>query len=411
MKKDIVIVGGGIVGLMCAYHLNKRGREVTVIDKSNITDGTSFGNAGLLSAFKKNPLSYPGVITDTLKLMLKGESPVSIHPSLDLKLYRWLWRFIRSANPERLQHTLALFEKYGERALDIYKTLDQCDDFDFHLLSNGLLMVYTEEQSFHKKVQASQDSSKFGVYTPTKTQTFAPFLNDEIQGSVLLKENASLDPGVFMQQMKNYLGKQGVEFILDEEITKLEFNQNRVKTLISAQHTYEPETCILATGADFGLAKQAGSDYVMTPAKGYSITFTMKEQLKPNVALLFPDLFIAMTPRENTVRLTSKLELGAKANLNRKQLDSILKNLQHYSKDFVIEDPTEWFGFRPLTPNDIPILGYDEQYTNLVHANGLGWLGVTFGPAVGEIIANLILNDGCNSKSDDILLFSSFYQG
>jgi len=410
MKKDIVIVGGGIVGLMCAYHLNERGREVTVIDKSNITEGTSFGNAGLLSAFKKNPLSYPGVITDTLKLMLKGESPVSIHPSLDPKLYRWLWRFIRSANPERLQRTLALFEKYGERALDIYKTLDQRDDFDFHLLTNGLLMVYTEEQSYHKKVQASQDHSKFAVYTPTETQTFAPFLNDKIQGSVLLKENASLDPGVFMQQMKHYLMEQGVEFIVDEEITKLEFNHDRVNRLISTGHTYEPETCILATGADFGLAKQAGSDYVMTPAKGYSITFTMEEQLKPNVALLFPDLFIAMTPRENTVRLTSKLELGAKANLNRKQLDSILENLHHYTKDLVIEDPVEWFGFRPLTPNDIPILGYDEQYNNLVHANGLGWLGVTFGPVVGEIIADLITCDGCNTKSEDVLLFSSFYQ-
>lgn len=411
MKKDIVIVGGGIVGLMSAYHLSQQGREVTVIDKSDITQGTSFCNAGLLSPFKKNPLSYPGVITDTLKLMLKGESPVSIHPSLDLKLYRWLWKFMRSANPERLKRTLALFEKYGERALDIYKALDQREDFDFHLLTNGLLMVYTEEQSFQKKVQASQERSKFGIYNPTETQTFAPFLNDTIQGSVLLKENASLDPGVFMQQMKHYLMEQGVELVLNEEITKLEFHNNSVTQLISTKDTYEPKTCILATGADFGSAQQAGSDYLMTPAKGYSITFTMEEALKPNVALLFPDLFIAMTPRENTVRLTSKLELGANAGLNRKQLDSILENLHHYAKDFTINDPVEWFGFRPLTPNDIPILGYDERYSNLVHANGLGWLGMTFGPAVGEIIANLITRDGCNAKSDDVLLFSSFYQG
>jgi len=67
-------------------------------------------------------------------------------------------------------------------------------------------------------------------------------------------------------------------------------------------------------------------------------------------------------------------------------------------------------GSVPLTPNDIPILGYDEQYNNLVHANGLGWLGVTFGPVVGEIIADLITCDGCNTKSEDVLLFSSFYQ-
>ena len=96
MKKDIVIVGAGCIGLMSAYCLLKSGRSVTVIDKGDITDGTSFGNAGLLSAFKKAPLSAPGVLFDTLKLMLKGESPASVHPTFDLHLYKWLLKFAAS---------------------------------------------------------------------------------------------------------------------------------------------------------------------------------------------------------------------------------------------------------------------------------------------------------------------------
>ncbi|HHD74368.1 MAG TPA: FAD-binding oxidoreductase [Nitratifractor sp.] len=410
MKRDIIIVGGGIIGLMTAYHLRELGREVCVIDKSDISSGTSFGNAGLISPFKKNPLSYPGVISDTLKLILKGESPLSIHPTLNPMLYRWLWNFVRSANKNRLERTLALFEKYGERSLNIYQNLNQLDEFNFHLMSNGLLMVYTEEKSFQKKKEHAQDSENFAIYTPEETLDFAPFLNKKIKGSVLLKENASLDPGLLMRQMKEYLLKSGVEFILNEEITKLEFQNNQLSKLISKKSRYEAEQIVLATGANSTLAKQADNNYIMTPAKGYSITFEMEDALKPKVALLFPDLFIAMTPREKSVRLTSKLELGAKAGLNRKQLNSILENLRKYSIEFTINESEEWFGFRPLTPNDIPILGYDKKYKNLIHANGLGWLGITFAPAIGEIVTNLITKEKENAKSDDILLFSSFYQ-
>lgn len=101
MKKDIVIIGGGIVGLNCAYFLQKAGRQVTIIDENDITNSTSFGNAGLLSSYDKTPLSYPGVVTNTLKLMLKGQSPVILHPTTDLKIYNWLTKFILSANEKR----------------------------------------------------------------------------------------------------------------------------------------------------------------------------------------------------------------------------------------------------------------------------------------------------------------------
>jgi len=412
MKKDIVIVGAGCIGLMTAYCLQKSGKSVTVIDKGDITDGTSFGNAGLLSAFKKAPLSAPGAIPDTMKLMLKGESPASVHPTLNLHLYKWLLKFAASSTQARLKRTLALFERYGKISLEMYQEMVEEDKMDFHFCKDGLLMIYTEQKTFDDKASHCDDKNAYEILSKERTKEYMPILNDKVVGSILLKENGHIDPGEFMLALKKHLEEEGVEFLLNEEVTKLEFNGSKVNKIRTNKGEYEAETFILSTGADDTLAKQAQNKFMMTPAKGYSITFEMDEVLKPKTSSLFADLFIAMTPRRNTVRMTSKLELGTtNPEIVRKQIQSIHNNLALYSNDFEKRNMVEWTGFRPLTPNDIPILGYDERYNNLVHATGLGWLGITFAPAIGKIINDVITINKRNETNEDILLFSSFFQG
>ncbi|MBU0923635.1 FAD-binding oxidoreductase [bacterium] len=412
MKKDIVVIGGGCIGLMTAYCLLKSGRDVTVIEKGNITDGTSFGNAGLLSAFKKAPLSAPGAIFDTLKLMLKGESPASVHPTFDLHLYKWLLKFAASTTEARLKRTLALFERYGRISLDMYETMVKEDGMDFHFCKDGLLMIYTEQKTFDIKAAHCNNPDAYEILSKERTKEYMPILNEKVIGSILLKENGHIDPGEFMIELKKYLEGKGVEFLLNEEVTKLEFEGSKVSKIRTSKGVYEAETFVLSTGANDTLAKQAKNRFLMTPAKGYSITFKMDDTLKPKTSSLFADLFIAMTPRRNTVRMTSKLELGTtNPDVVRKQIDSINKNLSLYTNDFVKKDIVEWSGFRPLTPNDMPILGYDENYNNLVHATGLGWLGITFAPAIGKIINDVITIDKKNNTNADVLLFSAFYQG
>ena len=412
MKKDIIIVGGGCIGLMSAYCLVKSGRSVTVIDKGDITDGTSFGNAGLLSAFKKAPLSAPGAIPDTLKLMLKGESPASVHPTFDLHLFKWLLKFAASSTEARLKRTLALFERYGQISLDMYEAMVKEDGMDFHFCKDGLLMIYTEQKTFDIKAAHCDNPDAYEILSKERTKEYMPILNDKVIGSILLKENGHVDPGEFMLELKKFLENKGVEFLLNEEVSKLEFNGSKVSKIHTNKGAYEAETFVLSTGADDSLARQAKNRFMMTPAKGYSVTFKMDDALKPKTSSLFADLFIAMTPRRDTVRMTSKLELGTtNPAVVRKQIDSIHKNLSLYSNDFVKEDMVEWTGFRPLTPNDIPIIGFDENYNNLVHATGLGWLGITFAPAIGKIVSDVVTIDKKNTSNTDILLFSAFYQG
>ncbi|AXX91826.1 FAD-dependent oxidoreductase [Malaciobacter molluscorum LMG 25693] len=414
MKKDIVIIGGGIVGLNCAYFLQKAGRQVTIIDENDITNSTSFGNAGLLSSYDKTPLSYPGVVTNTLKLMLKGQSPVILHPTTDLKIYNWLTKFILSANEKRCKKTMMLFEKFGEISLQFYEKMIKEDNLDFDYHRDGMLSVFTEDKSYEDKLKKYNisDDDRFEILNHLQIKEYVPTITSKAKGAILFKKNAHFDSRRVMSELKRHLEEIGVEFILNERVEQLDIKNDKIKYIItSSGNLYKAEHTIMSTGYQTLLARQCNKELVMTPAKGYSITFDMPIELKPKTSTLFNDLFIVMTPRRDNVRLTSKLEIGSTdPKVIQKQIDSIKNNFFAYNESFDMKNEVTWTGFRPLTPNDIPLIGKDEKISNLTYAMGLGWLGMTFAPAIGSIISDLVANDKTNAQSDGILMFSGFYQ-
>ncbi|MGD9623890.1 MAG: NAD(P)/FAD-dependent oxidoreductase [Arcobacter sp.] len=414
MKRDIIIIGAGIMGLTTAYELLKAGRKVTIIDENDITDSTSFGNAGLLSAFDKGPLANPGIVFNTLKLMIKGESPVNIHPTLDTKIYKWLWKFVNSANKDRLKRTLALFEKYGHISNDAYEKMQNIDGLDLDFHRKGMLSVFTEQKSYNKKLldYSIKNDDVFEIIEKNKIKEFIPCITNDVKGAIHFKRNTHFDPKRTMLELKRYLKENGAEFILNERISHIKYSDSKIESISSALNTYEADTYIMSTGYQTLLADKVNQNLIMTPAKGYSITFKMPKELQPVTSTLFSDLFIVMTPRRDDVRITSKLEIGSTNHqIVKKQIESIKENFKKYTVPFIMEDIVEWTGFRPLTPNDMPLIGRDEKYKNLIYGMGLGWLGMTFGPALASILKDLIVNDLENKNSDDILLFSGFYQG
>lgn len=411
MEQKVIIVGAGSVGLSCAYYLHKNGFKVTVIDEHDISDGASFGNAGFISPFKKYPLSHPGIIGKTLRLILKGKSPLEFYPSLDKNIYEWLFKFAANANQNRLRRTLYLFEKYGEQAILGYEKIctDENLDFDFHRL--GSLLVFTQENSFKQRLRVHKDSQEVKLISKEQTVDYIPFLKDNIEGAFWIDKNAHIDPALYMKNMKDFLQKDGVEFVLNEEIIDIEKDGSKITKVFSKNKSFSADLFVFSTGYKTKIAKKAGCDLGLIPTKGYSVTFKIKDSLKPKIPALLNDLFVVITPRKNDIRITSKLEIGAKDSLpNDQKIDKFIKNLTEYCIDFEMKDEIRWAGFRPLTPNDMPLIGRDENLQNLLHANGLGWLGLTFAPAIGEIIAKMAKNNLSNTECEDILLFSGFWQ-
>ena len=97
----IVIIGGGVIGLCTAYYLRKKGHEIIVVERNDITDGCSFGNMGYISPSHFIPLATPGIVSQGLKWMLRSSSPFYIKPRLDLDLIRWGMTFWKKANAKK----------------------------------------------------------------------------------------------------------------------------------------------------------------------------------------------------------------------------------------------------------------------------------------------------------------------
>src|SRR5690349_24014989 len=102
----VVIAGGGVIGLCSAYYLLKEGHEVTVIDRGDITDGTSFGNAGYVSPSHFVPLATPGIVAQGLRWMLSSTSPFYIKPRFNIDLIKWLMTFRKQANAQTVERNV-----------------------------------------------------------------------------------------------------------------------------------------------------------------------------------------------------------------------------------------------------------------------------------------------------------------
>jgi D-amino-acid dehydrogenase len=102
LGKEIVIIGGGIVGLSSAYFLNAAGHQVTVLDQRDMTTGASYVNAGYISPSHIIPLSAPGVMKKGIKWMFNSSSPLYIKPRLQPEFLKWALAFNKSCSADHV---------------------------------------------------------------------------------------------------------------------------------------------------------------------------------------------------------------------------------------------------------------------------------------------------------------------
>jgi len=400
-KNDVTIIGGGVIGLCCAYYLQKAGYNVTIIDKGNITTGTSFGNAGYVSPSHFTPLASPGIVAMGLRWMLSSTSPFYIKLRLDADLIRWCFTFWRNANKQRAQqnasHLNNLLRLSRELTTDMKNQLGN----HFRMEEKGCLMLYktlaTEKHEIELAVEAKQFGIETKILTAQEVQELEPDVEVSVKGGILYPIDAHLHPGEFMNTLRDHLQMNHVRMQLHTTVLDFEKNGNRISAVITDKGKLSCGELLMANGSWLPeTATKLGIKILLQPGKGYSMTF---QNVKNNLhypAILIDDR-VAMTPMGKDLRIGGTMEIsGLKSPVLRKRAESIFNAALHYYPDLSITIPLVddiWYGYRPLTPDGLPYIGRHSRYENLLMAGGHAMLGLSLAAGTGKVVEEIISNN------------------
>jgi len=393
----VLIIGGGIVGLTSAYYLQKKGYEVTVLDKGDITDNCSFGNAGMIVPSHFVPLAAPGMIKQGIRWMFDSKSPFYVRPSLNGNLINWGLKFMKHATAKHVSQSAVPLRDLSLLSKKLYEGLAKEPDFDFELTNNGILAFYKTEKAGEEEAHLAARAIELGldmaVLTADECRALQPDLKLDVLGAVHYRCDAHLYPTKLMNALLQYLLNNGVKIERGRAVDKIETVGNRIMKVFTGNTAWEADQYVLATGSwSPAVAKMADVKISLMPGKGYSF-MEPEPQQRLTIPALLCEARVAITPMNGQIRYGGTMELDKiNTRINMQRVKGIVESVPAYFPDLKPALPAEkdiWYGFRPSSPDGLPYIGRSEKRENLIIATGHGMMGLSLGPATGLLVSQI----------------------
>jgi D-amino-acid dehydrogenase len=409
----IGILGGGIIGLSSAYYLNREGHNVTIIDQSDLSDGCSHGNAGMIVPSHFVPLAAPGMISKGLRWMFDSTSPFYVKPRFDKELIKWGYHFYRSATKEHVQKSAPALKEISLLSKSLYREWKQQLPFDFGYDERGLLMLYQTKETEHEEAETAKMARKYGIeahiLSSSEVQKLEPYVKVNSRGAVYFPGDAHLIPQKLVSHLINYLKHKGVQFQSATTILDFITENQKIKIIKTDKGEFAFDEVIMALGSWSGkVSQQLHLNLPMQAGKGYSF---LLDDVAKNVRIpsIFLEARVAVTPMANSLRFGGTMEIGGvNHSINMKRVKGIVDSIPKYYPDMKISMPLKekvWHGLRPCSPDGLPYIGRSDRFENLIIATGHSMMGLSLGPATGLLVAEIIDH---KKSSMDIELFRPF---
>ncbi|WP_442590020.1 NAD(P)/FAD-dependent oxidoreductase [Pedobacter sp. AW31-3R] len=392
-----IIIGAGIIGLSSAYYLQQAGWEVTILEKGDLSDNCSFGNAGMIVPSHFVPLAAPGMLEKGIKWMFNSKSPFYVRPSLNMDLIGWGLKFMKSANKQQADQAAVPLRDISLLSKDLYGDLTTAIG-DFGLTNNGILMLYKSEKVGEEELHIAEQARSLGLdvasLSAAETQQLQPDLKLNVLGGIHYRCDAHLNPNQLLLLLQQYLLKKGVKIIKNTEVTKIIQEKGNISKLIAGGEEYVADRYVLASGSwSPEVAKRAGFKIPLMPGKGYS--FMVNDALKNmHISALLCEAKVSVTPMGGKIRFGGTMEIdGINSRINMNRVKGIVESIPKYFPDLQPEIPAIkdiWYGFRPCSPDGLPYLGNSDVLKNLTVATGHGMMGISLGPATGKLVSELV---------------------
>jgi D-amino-acid dehydrogenase len=369
---------------------------VTVLEQGTPGCASSHANCGTLTPSHAAPLAAPGTIGLALRWLFKPDAPLRIRPRPDPALLRWLIAFARRCNwrdylaTTRVKAPLLLYS----RAL--VEELVHGEGLDCEFESGGTLNVYRDERNFEQSRAMYARLAEFGVRVEAIDASGVlerePALKPGVVGGLFHPADASLRPDRYAAELARIVRAAGGRIEEGACVQGLVREGSRISEVVTSAGRHAGRDVVLALGAwSPRFSRESGLRIPIQPGKGYSITYTRPASC-PRIPLTLKEPAVCVTAWESGYRLGSTMEFaGYDTSLNRTRLDALRRGAAEFLHE--PEGPSvteEWYGWRPMTPDDLPMLGRAPGVDNLVVATGHGMLGVTMSAATGQLVADVI---------------------
>lgn len=393
-----MIIGGGIVGLCSAYFLQKEGHKVTVLDKSDITSGASFVNAGYITPSHIIPLASPGMISKGIKWMFNSSSPFYMQPRWDTDFFKWSWYFHKSSTKEKVDLAIPLIKEINIISRELFTSIKNSGDLgDFQLERKGLLMLYKTDKEGEHEMQVAKKASYLGLEVSSlnkkELDTLQPNVTMNVKGAIHYECDGHTTPTEFMKKMLEYLKRSGVIIKTNEEVIDLSTENDRIIKVTTNKNYYSPEEVVLAAGSwSDNLSKKLKIKLPIQAGKGYRINVPRPTGI--TIPAILMEAKVAVTPMTEYTRFAGTMEFSGINDVIRKQrVEAIANATTEFYPEIKISEAEKLdakSGLRPVSPDGLPYIGKSTSLKNLTVATGHAMMGWSLGPVTGKLVSEII---------------------
>jgi D-amino-acid dehydrogenase len=398
-QTDVLILGGGVIGLVSALELLRAGRSVTVIERATAGSGASHGNCGTITPSHAPPLAMPGMIGKALGWMLQPDAPFYVKPSLNPALWAWLLQVARRCNWEEFKRHTRVKGELLMRSRELLAELISGQKLECEFEQRGTLYVFRSLQDFEATQWLPQALNEVDIPCESldgaEARRREPALNDSIVAAFFNPRDAELRPNLYAAELARRVRELGGE--IREGVTVEGFRRERgaIDSVQTSAGEIRAREIVLALGSWSPLlARQLELKLPIQPGKGYSITYE-RPVLSPRIPLVLKERSVCVTAWSSGYRLGSTMEFaGYDESLNRRRLDALTRAAGEYLHEPVgPKVQEEWYGWRPMTYDDLPIIGRTAALSNLVIATGHGMLGVSLSSVTGRLVREIVCGE------------------
>jgi len=406
---EVAVVGAGVIGLAVALQLLDDGHEVLLIDPNEPGSGASFGNAATIAGYGCVPVGSPQVLRSLPRLLLDGDSPLSLPPSALPGMLPWLLRFVCASLPKATAAGAAALAPLLTRAGPAWErrwaTL-QCEAL---VRREGCLYLYREAPApndFDFGVRA-RHGVRQEMLSPAEVARLEPALAPLGRHGVFFPEAMHIDsPALLMQRMAAAASRQGARHLRAQAV-HLKADGPGVTLDLQAADGAPPSLrarqVVIAAGAhSLALARQAGESVPLDTERGYHVEYTL--DAPPIRRPVCPvERGIYATPMTGRLRVAGTVEFGGVARPANPKRWAVLDRGARELFASLPRPSSQWLGFRPSMPDSLPVIGRARGTPGVMLAFGHGHLGLTLAAATAELVAAEL---GGNADADSLAPFS-----